>query len=82
MEIELVGGAVDGRRITVRGEATDPCPYVLIAEHLPLRTEDGEQPNVEAVLASFQVVRYDRVKEPGAGGGSRPLYRRRREPAA
>lgn len=76
MEIELVGGAADGVRATVGGDPAAPCPYVLVAEHLPLRTEDAGPTSVEALLASFRVVRYERDNRPRTGGGSRRIYRR------
>lgn len=84
MEIELIGGAVDGRRLRVCGNAEDPRTYLLVAEHTPLTLDaNGEPPTVEALLASFQVVRYDRDPKPCPGdNGPRWLYRRKPESAA
>lgn len=76
MEIELVGGAADGVRATVGGDPAAPCPYVLVAEHLPLRTEDAGPTSVQALLASFRIVRYDRDNKPRRNGSSCRIYRR------
>lgn len=82
MEIELVGGASDGRRLSVRREPTAPQPYLLVAEHLPLRDANGERTAVEALLASFEIVRYEHDAEADDRAGvRRRLYRRTSEPA-
>lgn len=84
MEIELIGGAVDGRRLLVcEPNPGDPRPYLLVAESTPLRIDNGELPTVEALMAAFQVVRYDRDPQPCEGdAGRRWLYRRQPAPAA
>ncbi|MBK3639563.1 hypothetical protein [Streptomyces sp. MBT33] len=82
MEIELVGGAFDGRRLSVRREPTAPQPYLLVAEHLPLSDGNGEPTAVEALLASFEIVRYEHDAEADDRTGvRRRLYRRTSEPA-
>jgi hypothetical protein len=82
MEIELVGGACDGRRLFVRRELTGPQPCLLLAEHLPLCDGNGEPTAVEALLASFRIVRYERDAEAGDRTGvRRRLYRRTPESA-
>ncbi|MER8006634.1 hypothetical protein [Streptomyces sp. NPDC094149] len=82
MEIELIGGASDGRRLSVRREPPAPQPYLLVAEHLPLRDGNGEPTPVEALLASFRIVRYEHdVEADDRAGVRRRLYRRTSESA-
>lgn len=85
MEIELVGGACDGRHVTICGDPTNPTPALRIAENTPLRLldDDGEllspEDTVKALLSAFQVVVYYRDTEPADFFGT-PLWRYRRDP--
>ncbi|MER7937875.1 MULTISPECIES: hypothetical protein [unclassified Streptomyces] len=85
MEIELVGGAADGRRFHICGDRANPQLTLRVAEHAPTHLIPGAPPAVEELLASFHVAVYARDPEPVASGGQGALlwlYRRQPEPAA
>ncbi|MFF7192002.1 hypothetical protein ACFZAR_44390 [Streptomyces sp. NPDC008222] len=87
-EIELVGGAADGRRLTLCGDPMDPQPLIAVAEQAPPRTYTGHLPTAEEVQdlirTMFQVAHYIRDPKPrcSCDGGPTWYYRRKPQPAA
>jgi hypothetical protein len=78
VEIELVGGIVDGKRLTICCDPMNPDPVIEVAEPLPVKLvplpAPGEMPDPSG---SFQRVRYARDLEPTrADTGPLWLYRR------
>ncbi|MFD8307823.1 hypothetical protein ACFV29_36670 [Streptomyces sp. NPDC059690] len=73
--------ALDALTGGVRGIDEDqghgPQPCLHLAEHLPLRDGNGEPTAVEALLASFRIVRYVRDAEAGDRTGVRRRLNRR-----
>ncbi|WSB58636.1 hypothetical protein OIE90_33450 (plasmid) [Streptomyces cellulosae] len=76
VEIELVGGSADGRRLAVPGAPFDPPPDIKVAELLPgalhAHRDDADRP-------AYQVVRYDRDRTP-VDHTDGPLWHYRRAP--
>ncbi|MEU9925104.1 hypothetical protein AB0H51_28115 [Streptomyces griseoluteus] len=83
VEIELVGGAADGRRLPLCGDPMNPTRELKVAERVPLRLDEGTgQPNIEAALHSFRVSIYARDPEPTrAQEGPQWLYRQQSAPS-
>jgi hypothetical protein len=76
VEIELVGGPADGRRLPLCGDPMNPQPTIDVAELLPMAplTDPAQPPGPAPV---FQRVRYARDPEPTrAATGPMWLYRR------
>ncbi|MBG7704836.1 hypothetical protein HCJ76_43945 [Streptomyces sp. MC1] len=89
VQIELVGGAADGRRLTLCGDPTDPTRELQVAERVIVganvslgRDPDTGQPNI-ATFPTFRVFIYARDPEPTrAKEGPQWLYRQQPTPSA
>ncbi|MGC5236858.1 hypothetical protein [Streptomyces albogriseolus] len=63
VEIELVGGPADGRRLAILGDPFDPPPDIKVAELLPGALH-AHRDDADPDRPAFRVIRYDRDRTP------------------